>query len=245
MSSAELIVSVSGIGATTRKYVESFAELMDERDVPLSLLVAPRLKEKYRLIEDEPTVAWLRARRDRGDAIVLHGYDQAATKNRRAEFAVLPHHEALLRLTAADRMMEQAGLRTRIFAAPRWIVSAGALAALPRTGFRVAASLSTIHDLERGTSVRSWVYGIGDGLGRGNTSGGDRYSAEPWWCRALVMGAGRVARRGGVLRLAVSARQLGKSGPRQAMLDAVDLALYHQARPNVYRWELGRLVHAA
>jgi predicted deacetylase len=245
MSSAELIVSVSGIGATTRKHVEAFAELMDERKVPLSLLVAPRLKDKYRLIDDAPTVAWLRARRDRGDAIVLHGYDQAATQNRRAEFAVLPRHEALLRLIAADRMMEQAGLRTRVFAAPRWIISSGALAALPEAGFRVAAGLSAIHDLERATSVRSWVYGIGDGLGRGNTAGGDRYSAEPWWCRALVMGAGRVTRRGGVLRLAVSANQLGKSGPRQAMLDAVDLALYHQARPEVYRWEPARMVRAA
>lgn len=231
-----MIVSVSGIGAHTRESAEEFAQLMDQRGVPLSLLVAPRLKDKYQLRDDQETVEWLHSRRDRGDAIVLHGYDQAATKHRRAEFAVLPHHEALLRLTAADRMMEQVGLRTRLFAAPRWIVSSGAMAALPEAGFRIAASLSAITDLERGMALRSWVYGIGDGLGRGNAAGGDRYSAEPWWCRALVMGAGRVSRRGGVLRLAISATQLGKPGPHQAILDAVDLALYHEVEPTVYHW---------
>lgn len=236
--SAELIVSVSGIGASTREYAEAFAETMDQRGVPLSLLVAPRMQHRYRLADDAATVGWLRARRARGDAIVLHGYDQAATKRRRAEFATLPRHEALLRLNAADRVMEQIGLRTRIFAAPRWVVSAGAIGALPEVGFRVVAGLSAIVDLERGVSRRSWVYGIGEGLGAGEkTAAGERYSAEPWWCRALVMGAGRVSRRGGLLRLAISAKQLGKSGPRQAMLDAVDLALYHQARPQVYRWE--------
>jgi len=41
--------------------------------------------------------------------IVLHGYDQAALKRRRAEFATLPEHEAALRLTAADRALEHSG----------------------------------------------------------------------------------------------------------------------------------------
>ncbi|NEW59565.1 DUF2334 domain-containing protein, partial [Nocardia cyriacigeorgica] len=81
-------------------------------------------------------------------------------------------------------------------------------------------------DLERDIAQKSRVYGIGEG-----------FRAEPWWCRALVMGAARTARRGGVLRLAVSGAQLGRSGPRQAMLDAVDLALYHGAVSDVYRWE--------
>ncbi len=223
---AEVIVSVSGIRDTTREAAADFAAAMDERGVPLSLLVAPRLKGKYRLAEDAATLAWLRGRRERGDAIVLHGYDQAATKRRRAEFAALPRHEARLRLTAADRVMEQVALRTRLFAAPRWNASAGALAALPEAGFRVALGLTGIHDLERGTVQRTRVYGIGEG-----------FRAEPWWCRALVMGAARTARRGGVLRLAISAAQLDRPGPRQAVLDAVDLALYHDAVPAVYRWE--------
>ncbi|MEU7766426.1 DUF2334 domain-containing protein [Nocardia sp. NPDC049190] len=223
---AELIVSVSGIRDTTRDTAMGFAEEMDRRGVPLSLLVAPRLKGKYRLVDDPATQAWLRGRRARGDAIVLHGYDQAATKRRRAEFATLPEHEARLRLTAADRVLEQVDLRTRLFAAPRWDASTGALDALPDAGFRLALGRSWILDLERNTAQKSWVYGIGEG-----------FRAEPWWCRALVLGAARAARRGGVLRLAVSAAQLARSGPRQAILDAVDLALFHGASGQTYRWE--------
>src|SRR3989442_15381926 len=94
---AELIVSISGIRDTTRDAAIEFAAEMDRREGRLSLLVAPRLKGGYRLLEDPATQSWLRGRRACGDAIVLHGYDQAATKRRRAEFATLPRHEARLR----------------------------------------------------------------------------------------------------------------------------------------------------
>lgn len=231
---AELLVSVSGVREATRDAAIGFAEEMDQRGVRLSLLVAPRLKGGYRLAADPTTQNWLRGRRGRGDAIVLHGYDQAAVKRRRAEFATLPRHEAMLRLTAADRAMEQVGLRTRLFAAPRWDASAGAIAALPELGFRLSLGLTGVHDLERNSVQKARVFGIGEG-----------FRAEPWWCRALVLGAARTARRGGVLRLAVSAAQLGRPGPRQAMLDAVDLALYHGARSEVYRWEPVAAIRAA
>ncbi|WP_225727756.1 MULTISPECIES: DUF2334 domain-containing protein [unclassified Nocardia] len=231
---AELIVSVSGIRDATRDAAIEFAAEMDRRDVRLSLLVAPRLKGRYRLVDDPATQAWLRGRRARGDAIVLHGYDQAATKRRRAEFAALPRHEARLRLMAADGVMEQVELRTRLFAAPRWDASTGAIEALPEVGFRLALGLTTILDLERNVAQKARVYGIGEG-----------FRAEPWWCRALVMGAARTARRGGMLRLAVSAAQLSRSGPRQAMLDAVDLAQYHGAVSQVYRWEPFSIARAA
>ncbi|NIL82968.1 hypothetical protein RhoFasGS6_00310 [Rhodococcus fascians] len=223
--SGRLIVSVSGIKNDTYEHAAEFAQILDGRGVPLSLLVAPRLKDKYRLAADVPTQEWLRARRDRGDAIVLHGYDQAATKRRRSEFSALPRHEARLRLMAADRVMEQTGLRTRVFAAPRWIASPGAIEALPDAGFRMIASLNGIHDLDRDGTIRARVWGIGEG-----------FKAEPWWFKALVLGAGRTARRGGVVRLAISAKQLGRPAPRQAILDAIDLSLHHNAAAGVYEW---------
>lgn len=221
---ATLIVSVSGLRDDTVDAAAAFAQDLDARAVPLSLFVAPRLKDKYRLVRDETTQQWLRDRRDRGDAIVLHGYDQAATKRRRAEFAALPKHEARLRLTAADRVLEQVGLRTRVFAAPRWAASSESVAALPDAGFRLLAGLTAIHDLSAGTMARGRVYGIGDG-----------FRPEPWWCRAVVLGAERTARRGGLVRLAISAKQLRRPGPRQAVLDAVDLATGHGATADVYR----------
>ncbi len=221
----QLIVSVSGISDRTLPEVEAFCGQLASRGVPASFLVAPRIKGGYRLDQDGPTVEWLTERRDRGDAIVLHGFDEAATKKRRGEFATLPAHEANLRLMAADRVLEYLGLRTRLFAAPGWTVSAGTVTALPRNGFRLLAGLSGMTDLVRQTTVRTRVLGIGEG-----------FLAEPWWCRTLVLSAERTARRDGIVRVAVAARHLRRSGPRQAMLDAVDLALMHQCVPAVYQW---------
>jgi hypothetical protein len=220
-----LIVSVSGICERTLDDVAEFCDKMEARAVPVSLLVAPRLKGGYRLDRDPSTVEWLAGRRSAGDAILLNGYDDAATKQRRGEFATLPAHEANLRLMAADRVLEHLGLRTRLFAPPRWTVSPGTITALPHNGFRLLADLHGITDLVRKTTVRARVLGIGEG-----------FLAEPWWCRMLVLSAERVARRDGIMRVAVAARHLRKPGPLQAMLDAVDLALLQACQPTVYEW---------
>lgn len=223
---AELIVSISGIRDRTLSDVDAFCDELDARGVPVSLLVAPRLKGDYRLERDAATAFWLGERRAGGDAVVLHGYDEAATTKRRSEFASLPTHEANLRLMSADRVMEHLGLRTRLFAAPGWTVSEGTVTALPRHGFRVLAGLSGITDLVRNTAAPGRVLGIGAG-----------FLTENWWCRTLVLSAERTARRGGTVRLAVSARQLRHTGPRQAVCDAIDLALMHGCTPETYRWE--------
>jgi uncharacterized protein len=221
----QLIVSISGVGDRTLDDVTAFRGQLAQRGVPASFLVAPRLKGGYRLDRDRPTVQWLVDQRAAGDAIVLHGFDEAATKQRRGEFATLPAHEANLRLMAADRVLEHLGLRTRLFAAPGWNVSQGAVTALPRNGFRLLAGLTGITDLVRDDTVRARVLGIGEG-----------FLTEPWWCRTLVLSAERTARRDGVLRVAVAARHLRRPGPRQAMLDVVDLALLHGCVPAVYEW---------
>ena len=49
----------------------------------------------------------------------------------------------------------------------------------------------------------------------------------------VVLSAERIARRGGIVRVAVAARQLRKPDPRQAMLDAVDLAFDARCAPTV------------
>jgi len=218
-------VSVSGICESTLADVGEFCGQMDARRTPVSLLVAPRLKANYRLDGDPHTVEWLTARRAGGDAIVLHGYDDPATKKRRGEFAELRAHEANLRLKGADRVLEHLGLRTRLFAAPGWVVSPGVVTALPQNGFRLLADLNGVIDLVRDATVRGRVLGIGEG-----------FLTEPWWCRMVVLAGERVARRGGLVRIAVAARQLCKPGPRQAILDVIDLALMHGCEPAVYRW---------
>ncbi|MFS0898714.1 DUF2334 domain-containing protein [Mycolicibacterium litorale] len=222
----QLIVSVSHVSARTLDDVAAFRAELDARGVPVSFLVAPRLKGGYRLDRDTPTVEWLRERRAADDAIVLHGFDEAATRKRRSEFASLAAHEANLRLMGADRVLEHLGLRTRLFAAPGWAVSQGTSIALPRNGFRLLAGFGGVTDLVRGTTLRGRVVGIGAG-----------FVTEAWWCRTVVLSTERTARRAGMVRLAVSAKQLGRPGPRSAVLDAVDLALMHRCAPQVYRWE--------
>jgi len=231
---AELIVSLSRIGEPTLAAVAQFCDDLAARRVPASLLVAPRLKGGYRLEADPETIDWLAARRADGDALVLHGYDEAATKRRRSEFATLPAHEANLRLIGADRVLERVGLRTRLFAAPGWVVSPGARRVLPRNGFRMLAGLHGVTDLVTGRTVPGRVLGIGEG-----------FLTEPWWCRMLVRAADRAASRGAPVRLTVAATQLVRPGVQQAMLDAVDAALARGATPAVYRWQRDSVIHGA
>lgn len=224
----ELIVSVSGISSATLADLDDFRRALDTRGVPLSLFVAPRLKKGYRLDADPTTADWIRRHHAAGDAVVLNGFDEAATKRMRSEFASLPAHEANLRLIAANRALEQVGLQTRLFAGPRWATSEGTERVLPRNGFRLLIGMYGTRDLVRGFATRNLVIGIGAG-----------FLSEPWWCRAVVLSAERAARRGDTVRLAVAARHLGRAGTRQAMLDAVDLAVMHGCRPAVYRWPGG------
>jgi uncharacterized protein len=222
---ARILVSLSGINAWT---LDRGAELSDElaaRGVPLSLLLAPRIAGA-----DQPAAVldWVRARRAAGDALLQHGYDHTAEPRsivgrRRAEFATLPAHEAGLRLIAAGTAMERLTLRPDGFVPPRWLASPGTLIALRRKGFDLCADLVGVRDLRAGTVHRGRVLGFGFGE-----------RTEPWWCFALVMGAARTARRGGLVRLAVDTADLVRTGPRQALLDAVDIALHHGARALTY-----------
>jgi predicted deacetylase len=222
---AQLLVSLSGITAWT---LDRSADLSDElasRGVPFSMLFAPRIAGA-----DQPdtVLSWVREQRAAGNALLQHGYDHAAdprtrTVRRRAEFASLPAHEAKLRLTASATTMERLNLTTDAFVPPRWVASPGTVLALRHKGFGMCADLMGIRDLRTDTIHRGRVQGFG---------AGER--TEPWWCFALVMGAARAARRGHLIRLAVDTTDLARSGPRQALLDAIDIALHHDATPLTY-----------
>ncbi|MGN0101417.1 MAG: DUF2334 domain-containing protein [Dietzia sp.] len=230
-----LIVSVSGLRDHTLDHAVDLVGELERRSVPVSLLVAPRRGREYELAADHGTQDWLRHRRRQGDAIILGGYDDAATGLRRAEFASIGPAEATVRLAAADRLMDGMGLRTRVFAPPRWNASPGCLKALPATGFRLCAALTGIHDVVRGTTERGRALSIGEG-----------FVADAWWCRALVAAAGRTAAADGLVRLNISAKQLSRATPRAALLDAVDLVTgEYGARPARYEWSPAALVGVA
>jgi hypothetical protein len=128
---ARLIVSLSGLSEDSLGRGAEFAAALDGRGVPVSQLYRPGPFTSA--LAGSDLVRWLHDRRDRGDAIVLHGYDhsveplvtgQRARVGRRAEFAALPRHEAGLRLRAARRTLAAVDLRTTAFVPPRWIASA-------------------------------------------------------------------------------------------------------------------------
>jgi predicted deacetylase len=230
---ARLIVSlpVAGDSGETLAEVESFADALAGRGVPLSLQVRP-VSPQGPLAPTSHVAGWLRERRTGGDALVLHGYDHSRRplgpqhRIRRAEFSALPPHEAALRLAAARWVMERAGLETGAFTPPGWRASAGTLTALSSRGFAVCADEAGVHLLQAPLSgpVRARLLGFETGP-RG---------PEAMCARLLVAKAARTARRGGLVRIAVRRGDLFRPERRGAVLAAVDAALGHGATGATY-----------
>lgn len=217
-----LLVSLSGIEPRTLHRCADLAAELRARNVPLSLLFAPRT--------ESAVIEWVRTRAERGDNVLLHGYDHRIvpghriTFGRKAEFAALPAHEARLRLVAATAALDRAGLTADGFAPPRWLASRGTLDALRERGFRFCADVAAVHDLRTGATRRARVQEFSK----------NRQRTETVRCFALVLAAVRAARRGGLVRLGVDAADLARPGRRQAFLDAVDVALENRAFGTTY-----------
>ncbi|WP_461153339.1 DUF2334 domain-containing protein [Saccharopolyspora tripterygii] len=223
--STPLVVSLSGLELRSLESCADFAAELDRRSVPLSLLISPKPSDLDSRDRRSPVLGWVADRLRNRDTVSLHGFARVSPglRSRLAPAARLPAHEAGLRLVAASAVLEQAGLRTHTFIPPRWLASPGTVLAAQRRGFAVCADAMGVRDLGTGSVLRSRIRLLGPGE-----------VAEPWWCRALVQGAGRAARRGRAVRLAVDAQTLVKPAVRHAILDAVDLALHHGANPVTY-----------
>jgi uncharacterized protein len=248
---AHLVVSLSGLADDSPESLSRGADFtteLDERGVPLSQLFRPRAASGA-LRVDSPLVRWMHARREAGDAVVLHGYDHTADPigswqssalarvGRRAEFATLPRHEAGLRLTAARRALTVLGLRTDLFVPPRWLASPGTVEALHDQGFGVLADENGVRLLQgqgADTVVRARVLGFRVS-GERHPLADDRKAAEAWRCRMLEAEVARTVRRGGLVRINVRAKDLKRAPRRAAVLAAVDVALRIGAVPATYR----------
>lgn len=221
-----LLVSLSGASEPTLHRLADVLAELDDREVAASLLVRPRACAQSSLLAD-----WVKTRARRGDTVLMHGYDHAITPSHRpvwpgvkAEFAGLPLHEASLRLAAAVATLERIELPVDGFAPPRWLASRGTLTALRRQGFALCADAAGVHDLRAGLLHRARVHLLAGGSQR----------TETVRCFGLVLAVARAARRGGLVRIAADAAELGRPGPRQALLDAVDVALEAGAVPATY-----------
>ncbi|HEX5118756.1 MAG TPA: DUF2334 domain-containing protein [Pseudonocardiaceae bacterium] len=236
---ARLVVSVSGLTTAPPAASRSLAAQLDSRQVPLSLLVAPRQ------LAAAPAVAeWVRSRVALGDAPLLRGLERLAGRPRpdrwlatAAGMAVLPAHETRLQLISARATLAQLDLTAEGYAPPGWLVPPGTLDVLRHNGFTVCAELRGARDLRTGELVAGRVLGPGPAPWHGER-------AEPWWCRAMVLGAARAARLGRLVRLAVPAADLARPGIAGAVLDAVDIALHYGALPTTYPGLVAPLVPA-
>jgi predicted deacetylase len=225
--SARLIVSVSGLGSCPLDVPARLAVELDSREVPLSLVVTPT-----RLAAAPAMTEWVRKRVAGGDALLLRGFDRLAGHLNPARWpartAILPAHETRLQLIAARTALSQLDLTADGYAPRGWLVPPGTLDVLRRNGFRVCAELRGVRDLQSGELVPGRVLGTGPVPWQGEHT-------EPWWCRATVLGAARAARLGRLVRVAVPAAGLSRPGITAAILDAVDIALHHNARPTTYQ----------
>lgn len=225
MVTALLVVSVSGLRGARLSVCSSLAATLDERGVPLSLLLSP-----HHLATAPRLADWVRGRVAGGDAPLLRGVERLAGRPRPgwwlgSGLAVLPAHETRLHVIAARAALAQLDLSVLGYAPPGWLVPAGTLEVLRANGFTVCAESRGVRDLGSGGLVPGRV--LGPGPWRGERT-------EPWWCRAMVLGAARAARAGRLVRVAVPAGDLGRPGVLQATLDAVDIALHHGAEPATY-----------
>ncbi len=211
--------------------LESFADTLAARCVPLSLLVRP-VGPEGPLAPRSRRAGWLRERQSGGDALVLHGYDHSRRplgpqhRIRRAEFSALPAHEATLRLAAARWVTERAGLELVAFAPPDWRASVGTLTALAARGFAVCGAAVGVH----------LFTGPTPGLARARLLGFEGAPRVPETMSAalLVARASRAGRRSGVVRIAVCGDDLRRPERRDAVLRAVDLVLGHGATGATY-----------
>jgi uncharacterized protein len=231
---ARLIVSLSGLSDdASLERGAAFTARMQERGVPLSQLLRPA-----GLTADSALAGFFRERRAAGDALVLHGYDHSNVPmsvrvGRRAEFAALPRHEAGLRLTAARRALTALGLRSDVFVPPRWLASVGTIEALTEQGFRVLADETTVRLLQGGIVERARVLGFrASGEKRSVAEG--RAAAEAWRARLLLAETTRTARRNGLVRINVRAKDLRRDVRLEAAIAAVDAALELGAAPMTY-----------
>lgn len=253
-----LLVSLSGLtdgDDADRARAVAFAAELDRRGVPLTHLVQPRGPEGP-LRRGDDLVRWIAGRVRAGDDLLLHGYDHTADPvgswqngtvprlGRRTEFGALPRHEALLRLTAARRVLGGTGLSTDGFAPPRWVASEDTLDALRDHGFALCADETALRSPDPdGRTLKARVLSFRTVEVRLRSA--DRPTGDRWRARALLQAAGRIAERGGIVRIALRAKDLRRPHRVDAALVAIDAARGAGAVPAVHRGLVAAGVPAA
>lgn len=237
-AAAKLVVSVHDVAQATADDTARWCDDADSFGIPVALLVIPGRWRGHSLADAPDLAAMLRTRRDRGDEIVLHGWDHVAAPHgsaiRRAighvvargaaEFAALDETEATRRIVAGMTVLTGCGLATKAFTPPGWLASPGAERALARAGFTHTTNHFGVKNLRTGRLHRGFAYSH-----RPTGGASERLGAE-----ILARGAVRAARRGGLVRIALHPDDLRRPALRAVTLRAIEHVLAAGAKATTY-----------
>lgn len=238
-----LVVSVHDVAPATADETARWCADADALGVPVSLLVIPGPWRGMALAAAPDYARVLRARAERGDELMLHGWTHVAGPEgsavRRAvgravargaaEFAALDEAQAADRLQAAFRVLAQLRLDTPGFTPPGWLASPSAERALKRAGYRYTTNHLGVRDLRSGRLHRGFALSHRPGGGLGERLGA-----------AIVQGgARRFAARGGLVRIALHPDDLHRPGLRDATLRAIESVLRAGGRATTYAGVVG------
>jgi predicted deacetylase len=236
--SAKLVVSVHDVAPGSAEETARWCADADSLGIPVALLVIPGRWRGMALADTPDYAATLRARQERGDEIVLHGWEHVAGPEgsglRRAvgravargaaEFAALDETEATRRLESGIRVLDAHGLNARGFTPPGWLASPAAERSLTRAGFTHTTSHFGVKDLRTGRLHRGFAYSHRPGGGAGEWIGAE----------LLARGAARAARRGGLVRIALHPDDLRGPRLRGVTLRAIETVLAAGAAATTY-----------
>lgn len=162
---------------------------------PVALLVVPDHHGRGRVDRDAVFCEFLRARQNRGDEVVLHGYlhrdpspscrdlrnwiERRSSPYREGEFAHLDSRGARGRLLRGLAVLRSAGFQPHGFVAPAWRMSPGTCEALDGMPLQYYATRDAIVEIDRDRSIAapSLVASTGSRW---------RRALAPLWNRALL-----------------------------------------------------------
>ncbi|MFH5232534.1 DUF2334 domain-containing protein [Antrihabitans spumae] len=241
---SQLVVSVHDVAPATADETARWCADAEALGIPLSLLVIPGPWRGAALSDAPDYAEVLRARRNIGDEIVLHGWSHVAGPEgpsyRRvigrvvargaAEFAALNEQQAAERIAAGTQVLADLGLATRGFTPPGWLASPAANRALARAGFTHTTSHFGV------TNLRTNRLRLGFALSHRPGGGWSERAAA-----ALVVGLARKrAHGGGLVRIALHPDDLHRPGLRDASLRAIEAVVAAGAIATTYAEVVGR-----
>jgi hypothetical protein len=159
--SRALCISLHDVAPATLPECRRALQLLDARLLgPVALLVVPDYHGLGRVDRDRPFRAFIDARLERGDEVVLHGWrhldegppcrrlgewiERRVRTDSEGEFACMEEEQATLRLLRGLAVLRSAGWQPHGFVAPAWLFSEGTYAALESLGFAYTCTRDTL-----------------------------------------------------------------------------------------------------